>query len=98
MGPCVVTADEIGDITTCVLQTKVNGELRQNAIVKDLIFNIPYLIECLSEGMTLEAGDLIATGTPAGVGIGFEPSVFLKAGDVVEISVDRIGTLTNTIA
>ncbi|MGI9568724.1 MAG: fumarylacetoacetate hydrolase family protein, partial [Desulfobulbia bacterium] len=87
MGPCVVTADEIGDITTCVLQTKVNGELRQNAVVKDLIFDIPYLIECLSEGMTLEAGDLIATGTPAGVGIGFEPSVFLKSGDVVEISV-----------
>ncbi len=98
MGPCVVTADEVGNITTCTLQTKVNGELRQNAAVKDLIFDIPYLIECLSEGMTLEAGDLIATGTPAGVGIGFEPPVFLKSGDVIEISVDRIGTLTNVVA
>ena len=98
MGPCVVTADEVGDITTCSLQTRVNGELRQNADVKDLIFNIPYLIECLSEGMTLEAGDIIATGTPAGVGIGFEPSIFLKSGDVVKICVDRIGTLTNVVA
>ncbi len=97
MGPCITTADEIGDITQRRLQTKVNGELRQDAVVKDLIFDVPYLIACLSEGMTLEAGDLIATGTPAGVGIGFDPSIFLKSGDVVEVNIDGIGTLTNPV-
>lgn len=97
MGPALVTADEIGDITQCKLQTRVNGELRQDTVVELLIFDIPTLIETLSQGMTLRPGDLIATGTPVGVGIGFNPPKFLKAGDVVEITIDRIGTLRNPV-
>jgi pimeloyl-ACP methyl ester carboxylesterase len=76
----------------------VNGEERQNATIEDLIFSIPFLIKTLSEGQTLQAGDVLATGTPAGVGIGKKPPVFLKPGDVVEVSVTGLGTLRNTIA
>ncbi|MDE8342323.1 MAG: fumarylacetoacetate hydrolase family protein, partial [Acidocella sp.] len=73
-------------------------ELRQNANTRDLIFDIPTIIETLSAGMTLLPGDIIATGTPAGVGIGFNPPKFLNPGDVIKISIDRLGTLTNAIA
>lgn len=95
MGPSIVTADEIGDVTTLWLRTTVNGEERQAAPVSDLIFSIPTLIEAISAAVLLEPGDVIATGTPAGVGIGFDPPRYLSAGDVVEVSVDGIGTLTN---
>ena len=98
MGPCVVTADEIADVTALRLVTRVNGEVRQDARVSDLIFDIPTLIETLSKGMTLEPGDLIATGTCAGVGIGFKPPKFLKAGDRVAITIEPIGTLENPVA
>jgi 2-keto-4-pentenoate hydratase/2-oxohepta-3-ene-1,7-dioic acid hydratase in catechol pathway len=74
----------------------VNGELRQEANTKDLIFSIPKLIETLSAGITLYPGDIIATGTPAGVGIGFTPPKYLKSGDVVKISIDGIGSLENS--
>ena len=97
MGPCIVTADEIEDVTQLRLLTKVNGEMRQDAYVSQLIFDIPTLIETLSKVMTLEPGDLIATGTCAGVGIGFDPPRYLKPGDVVSITVDPIGTLTNPV-
>lgn len=97
MGPCVVTADEVPDVRALQLQTWVNDERRQNASVSDLIFDVPTLIECLSEGITLEPGDLIATGTPVGVGIGFKPPKFLKAGDVVRISIPPIGDLVNPV-
>ncbi len=98
MGPCVVTADEIGDVTALTLITDVNGERRQEAKVADLIFDIPTIIETISRTMTLEPGDVIATGTPVGVGIGFKPPRFLKSGDVVRISIDGIGVLENTVA
>ena len=98
MGPCIVTADEIDDVTQLRLLTKVNGEVRQDAYVSQLIFDIPTLIETLSRAMTLEPGDLIATGTCAGVGIGFDPPKFLKPGDVVSITIDPIGTLANPVS
>jgi 2-keto-4-pentenoate hydratase/2-oxohepta-3-ene-1,7-dioic acid hydratase in catechol pathway len=74
----------------------VNKELRQNANTRDLIFDIPTLVSTISAGLTLVPGDIISTGTPAGVGIGFNPPKFLRAGDVVTISITRLGTLTNT--
>jgi 2-keto-4-pentenoate hydratase/2-oxohepta-3-ene-1,7-dioic acid hydratase in catechol pathway len=98
MGPCIVTADEIDDVTQLRLLTKVNGELRQDAYVSQLIFDIPTLIETLSQVMTLEPGDIIATGTCAGVGIGFDPPRFLQPGDVVAVTIEPLGTLENPIA
>jgi len=98
MGPAILTADEVPDPTKLVLTTWVNGEQRQNAPVSDLIFDIPTLIEAISAAITLEPGDVIATGTPAGVGIGFDPPRFLKKGDVVRIEVTGIGVLQNAVA
>ena len=98
MGPAILTADEVPDPTKLTLTTWVNGEQRQHAPVSDLIFDIPTLIEAISAAITLEPGDLIATGTPAGVGIGFNPPAFLKAGDVVRIEVPGIGALENRVA
>nr|WP_239521762.1 fumarylacetoacetate hydrolase family protein [Geodermatophilus sabuli] len=96
MGPFAVTADEV-DLTDLLVETRVNGELRQSAKTSDLIFDVPTLIATISAGMTLQAGDVIATGTPAGVGIGFDPPRFLRSGDTVEISITGLGTLTNTV-
>jgi 2-keto-4-pentenoate hydratase/2-oxohepta-3-ene-1,7-dioic acid hydratase in catechol pathway len=96
MGPWAVTADEV-DHRDLLLECRVNGELRQSAKTADLIFGIPELIATLSAGMTLHAGDIIATGTPAGVGIGFDPPRFLRPGDTVQISISGLGTLTNTV-
>jgi 2-keto-4-pentenoate hydratase/2-oxohepta-3-ene-1,7-dioic acid hydratase in catechol pathway len=98
MGPAILTADEVPDPAALRLTTSVNGEQRQSAPVADLIFDIPTLIECISAGITLEPGDIIATGTPAGVGIGFNPPKFLKPGDVVRIEVAGIGVLENKVA
>lgn len=97
MGPWITTSDEIHDIRESWLRTRVNGELRQEAPVSDLIFDIETLIETLSAVMTLEPGDVIATGTAKGVGIGFDPPRFLEAGDTVEIAIDGIGTLSNPV-
>jgi len=97
MGPCIVTADEVADVTKLQLTTRVNGEVRQDAPVSQLIFDIPTLIETLSRVMTLEPGDLTATGTCAGVGIGFNPPKFLKKGDRVAITIEPIGTLENPV-
>jgi len=80
------------------MTTRVNGEVRQQVSVADLIFDIPTLIETISLGMTLEPGDLIATGTPVGVGIGFDPPKFLQPGDEVAITIEPIGTLENPVA
>lgn len=96
MGPVIVTADEI-DPENLQLKTWINGELRQNANTGDLIFNIPTIIEVLSAGMTLEPGDVIATGTAAGVGIGFTPPKFLKPGDEMILEIEGIGRLINRI-
>jgi len=97
MGPCLLTADEVKDAGTMHLVTRVNGEVRQDARVSQLIFDIPTLIETLSRVMTLEPGDIIATGTCAGVGIGFDPPRYLKKGDKVAITIDPIGTLENPV-
>jgi 2-keto-4-pentenoate hydratase/2-oxohepta-3-ene-1,7-dioic acid hydratase in catechol pathway len=97
MGPCIVTSDEIKDVGKLRLTTRVNGEVRQDAAVSQLIFDIPTLIETLSRVMTLEPGDLIATGTCAGVGIGFDPPKYLQKGDVVAITIEPIGTLENPV-
>jgi len=98
MGPVIVTADEIADPTRLKLRTWVNGELRQDASVSDLIFDIPTLIETISRGITLMPGDVIATGTPEGVGIGFKPPKYLQSGDRVNITIEPIGTLSNAVA
>src|SRR5690606_27530675 len=96
MGPWLVTADEV-DGSNLQVQCWVNGELRQNASTRDLIFDIPTLIATLSKGIELRPGDVIATGTTVGVGIGFTPPKFLKSGDKVEIEITGLGRLTNTI-
>ena len=96
MGPWLVSADEC-DGTNTFVRSYVNGELRQNASTKDFIFDIPKLIETISAGITLYPGDLIATGTPVGVGIGFKPPKYLKAGDMVRVEIDGIGRLENPV-
>jgi 2-keto-4-pentenoate hydratase/2-oxohepta-3-ene-1,7-dioic acid hydratase in catechol pathway len=98
MGPYAVSADEITDVTALMVESRVNGEPRQSAPVKDLIFDIPELIATISAGITLLPGDLIATGTPAGVGIGFDPPRFVGSGDVIEVSITGLGTQRNRIA
>lgn len=98
MGPWIVTADELGDPATLDVKCWVNGELRQAANTRDLIFDIPTIIATISAGITLLPGDVIATGTPAGVGIGFKPPKFLRPGDQMKIVIERIGTLTNRVA
>ena len=94
MGPVAVTREEI-DIADTPISCYVNGELRQSSNTGLLIFDIPTIIETLSAGITLQPGDIIATGTPAGVGIGFDPPKYLKAGDVVRIEIGGIGVLEN---
>ena len=96
MGPWIVTKDEL-DISDIKLTCRVNGEMRQDTSTKDLIFDVPTLIETISRSVTLSPGDVIATGTPAGVGIGFDPPRFLKEGDVVEVEIEGIGTIRNTV-
>jgi 2-keto-4-pentenoate hydratase/2-oxohepta-3-ene-1,7-dioic acid hydratase in catechol pathway len=94
MGPWLVTADEL-DGTRTRVRCWVNGELRQDAPTENMIFDIPTLIETVSRGISLHPGDVIATGTPAGVGMGLVPPRWLRAGDVVRIEVDGIGTIEN---
>jgi 2-keto-4-pentenoate hydratase/2-oxohepta-3-ene-1,7-dioic acid hydratase in catechol pathway len=97
MGPWITTADEV-DAENLDVRCWVNGELRQNANTRDLIFDIPTLVATISAGLTLQPGDIIATGTPAGVGLGFNPPKFLKAGDEVTMTITGLGTLTNRFA
>lgn len=98
MGPYAVSSDEIPDVASLELETTVNGASRQLALVKDLIFDVPELIATVSAGITLLPGDVIATGTPVGVGIGFDPPTFLGSGDVVEVAITGLGSLRNRIA
>jgi len=97
MGPWVITADEIENPHNLGIRCSVNGEMRQNGNTRDMIFDIPTLIASLSEGLTLEPGDIIATGTPSGVGYAMDPPHYLTDGDTVVCEVDGIGTLSNTI-
>ena len=94
MGPWAVTRDEV-DIASAGIRCFVNGDLRQNSNTGLLIFDIPTIISTISAGITLQPGDIIATGTPAGVGVGFSPPRYLKNGDVVRVEIDGIGTLEN---
>ncbi len=95
-GPWLLTADEIKDVHDLRLQLSVNGKTMQDGNTKNLIFDVYYIIHYLSQFMTLEAGDLILTGTPAGVGLGMKPPIYLKSGDVVELSIDGLGTQKQT--
>ena len=97
MGPVLLTKDEAGNPDTFHLKTEVNGEERQNSSCSALIFDIPTLIETISAGITLLPGDIIMTGTPVGVGIGFDPPVFLKKGDRVNVTIEPIGTIQNIV-
>jgi len=97
MGPMVVTADEFGDPQAKRLMCRVNGVTKQDASTADMIFPVATIIEWLSKGLTLEAGDVIATGTPSGVGMGRTPQEFLQNGDVVETEIEGIGTLRNRV-
>ena len=96
MGPWLVSADEL-DSSKAAIKCWVNDELRQDATTELLIFDIPTIIEAVSKGMTLYPGDVIATGTPSGVGMGFKPPRFLKKGDTVKIQIEGIGTLENPV-
>ena len=97
MGPVIVDRQELPMPLELDVRSYVNGELRQNSNTRNLIKNVPAIIAELSQGITLEAGDIIATGTPSGVGMGFVPPRFLKKGDRVCCEVENIGQLTNTI-
>jgi len=96
MGPWLVTADEV-DAENLDVKCWINDELRQNSNTSQLIFDIPTLIETISAGIELQPGDVIATGTPAGVGIGFNPPKFLKSGDVMRLEISGLGTLINEV-
>lgn len=97
MGPWIVTTDELGDGAGLGIRTFVNGDKLQDGTTSDLIFSVAALVAYISRYMTLEPGDIIATGTPAGVGAFRKPPVFLKGGDQVKLEIDRIGTLETTI-
>ena len=97
IGPYLATPDEIVDIDNCRLWLNVNGQLMQDGNTSNLIFNIPHLISYVSQFMTLIPGDIISTGTPAGVGLGMKPPVYLKPGDVVELGIDGLGKSTQHV-
>lgn len=92
LGPFLATQDEIADVHALPMWLTVNGEIRQQSSTSNLIFDVPAIVSYLSQFMSLLPGDVISTGTPAGVGLGFKPPVFLKAGDVVELGIDGLGS------
>lgn len=97
MGPFLVTADEVDDPHSLGIRTWVNGELRQDSNTRELVFDCPKLVETISTMCTLEPGDVVSTGTPAGVGLGYRPPKFLAPGDVVRIEIDGLGVLENPV-
>jgi 2-keto-4-pentenoate hydratase/2-oxohepta-3-ene-1,7-dioic acid hydratase in catechol pathway len=97
MGPWIVDAAEIGDPKSMELTFLLNGEQRQKASTAQMIFDVPAIVESLSAGLTLEPGDVIASGTPSGVGFGMEPKGLMKGGDVMECRISKIGVLKNTV-
>jgi 2-keto-4-pentenoate hydratase/2-oxohepta-3-ene-1,7-dioic acid hydratase in catechol pathway len=97
VGPFIVTPDEIGDVNHLRLTAKVDGDIMQDGNTRDMIFDVSTIIEDISEDITLIPGDIISTGTPAGVGIFRDPPVVLKPGNVVECYIENIGTIVNKI-
>jgi len=97
LGPVIVTPDEMRSFDAAHLRTWVNGELRQEAKLSNLIFGVDHLIRTIGRSTTLKAGDIIATGTPVGVGIGFRPPKYLAKGDKITIEIEGVGKLTNTV-
>lgn len=98
MGPWLVTTDELPNPSGLEMVLTVNGEERQRANTDNLVFDVPHLVEFLSNLMTLEPGDIVLTGTPGGVGFARDPQVFLRDGDVVKIEIDKIGVLENRVS
>ena len=97
MGPCIVTQDELGDASGLKLYTKVNGEIKQDSSTSNLMYNVKQIVSFLSKSFILEPGDVIATGTPSGVGFVRDPPEFLKPGDNVELYIEKIGYLRNPV-
>ena len=97
LGPFITTRDEIADVQALKIEGRLNGEVMQTSNTSKMIFQVAYLVSYLSQGMTLEPGDVIATGTPEGVGIFRDPPVLLKAGDVYEVEIEGLGTLRNPV-
>ena len=98
LGPFMATRQEVPDVNALTLETRLNGEVMQHASLADLIFTLPVIIEYLSGFTPLSPGDVIATGTPGGVGDRREPPVYMKPGDVIEVAISRLGTLRNVVA
>ncbi len=98
LGPFITTRDEVADVQSLRIEGRLNGEVMQSSTTSKMIFGVAHLISYISQGITLEPGDVIATGTPEGVGIFRQPPVLLKDGDVFEVEVEGLGTLTNTFA
>ncbi|MEO7394287.1 MAG: fumarylacetoacetate hydrolase family protein, partial [Chitinophagaceae bacterium] len=96
LGPWLVTKDEIANPSNLKIWLTVNGKQMQNGTTSNLIFDVPFLIAYVSQFMTLLPGDIISTGTPAGVGLGFNPPVYLKPGDVMELGIDGLGSSKQT--
>ncbi|HKC63668.1 MAG TPA: fumarylacetoacetate hydrolase family protein [Pyrinomonadaceae bacterium] len=97
LGPFITTRDEIEDVHSLNIEGRLNGEVMQSSNTGKMIFRVPYLISYISQGITFEPGDVIATGTPEGVGVFRKPPVLLKAGDVFEVMVEKLGTLRNPV-
>ena len=98
LGPFLATPDELGDVRALPMWLTVNGETRQKSSTNQMIFDVPTLVSYLSRFMTLLPGDVISTGTPPGVGLGFNPPIFLKAGDVVELGIEGLGRQRQRVA
>ncbi len=97
MGPCILINDGNFDYNNLKLSTKINGEIRQENSTKNMILSVSKMIEDLSKSMTLKKGTIIATGTPSGVGMAFDPPRFLKKGDKIEMKIEKIGVLKNIV-
>src|SRR5476651_1629884 len=97
LGPFLATPDELGDVDNLRLWLSVNGQMMQNGTTANFIFRVSFLISYISQFMTLLPGDVISTGTPAGVGLGFKPPVYLKPGDVIELGIDGLGSAKQTL-
>jgi 2-keto-4-pentenoate hydratase/2-oxohepta-3-ene-1,7-dioic acid hydratase in catechol pathway len=97
MGPCLATRSSLGDADGLAIELRLNGQTMQKSNTRNLIFKVPALVSHISKVMTLEAGDVISTGTPAGVGFTRKPPVYLQPGDTVEIEIEGIGILRNPV-